>query len=107
MLPGGAKAEDGTFPLTPFELATALSYTFLGTTPDNAVLSIAGDFDRDDARRLVERHFGPIARGKGKPPLPDMTGKVALVTGSTDGLGRDVARRLAAAGDRRDPVARR
>jgi NAD(P)-dependent dehydrogenase (short-subunit alcohol dehydrogenase family) len=32
------------------------------------------------------------------PPLPDMRGKVALVTGSTDGLGREVARRLAAAG---------
>lgn len=32
------------------------------------------------------------------PPLPDLTGKVILVTGSTDGLGRDVARRLAAAG---------
>jgi NAD(P)-dependent dehydrogenase (short-subunit alcohol dehydrogenase family) len=32
------------------------------------------------------------------PPLPDLSGKVALVTGSTDGLGRDVARRLAAAG---------
>ena len=42
-------------------------------TPDNAVLSIAGDFDRDDARHLVERHFGPIPRGGGKPPLPDMT----------------------------------
>jgi hypothetical protein len=32
------------------------------------------------------------------PPLPDMAGKVVLVTGSTDGLGRDVARRFAAAG---------
>ena len=42
-------------------------------TPDNAVLSIAGDFDRDEAKRLVERHFGPIPRGKGKPPLPDMS----------------------------------
>jgi NAD(P)-dependent dehydrogenase (short-subunit alcohol dehydrogenase family) len=34
------------------------------------------------------------------PPLPDMTGKVVLITGSTDGLGRDVARRIAAAGAR-------
>ncbi len=42
-------------------------------TPDNAVLSIAGDFDPADARRLVEKHFGPIPRGSGKPPLPDMS----------------------------------
>jgi zinc protease len=41
-------------------------------TPDNAVLSIAGDLDRDDTRLMVERHFGPIPRGAGKPPLPDM-----------------------------------
>ena len=42
-------------------------------TPDNAVLSIAGDFDPADARAMVERHFGPIPRGTGKPPLPDMS----------------------------------
>jgi zinc protease len=42
-------------------------------TPDNAVLSIAGDFDRDEARRMVERHFAPIPRGGGRPPLPDMS----------------------------------
>ncbi|HEV8216297.1 MAG TPA: pitrilysin family protein [Gemmatimonadaceae bacterium] len=42
-------------------------------TPDNAVLSIAGDFDPGEARRLVERHFGPIARGGRKPPLPEMS----------------------------------
>jgi len=42
-------------------------------TPDNAVLSITGDFDRDTARELVQRHFGPIPRGAGKPPLPDMS----------------------------------
>jgi predicted Zn-dependent peptidase len=42
-------------------------------TPDNAVLTIAGDFDRDAARAMVERHFTPIARGSGKPPLPDMS----------------------------------
>ena len=41
-------------------------------TPDNAVLSIAGDFDPDDARRLVQEYYGPIARGAGRPPLPVM-----------------------------------
>jgi zinc protease len=41
-------------------------------TPDNAVLSIAGDFDPKNARQLVEDFFGPIPRGKGKPPLPPM-----------------------------------
>jgi zinc protease len=49
--------------------------TFFATyyTPDNAVLSIAGDFDRAEARAMVERQFGQIPRGAGKPPLPDMT----------------------------------
>ena len=41
-------------------------------TPDNAVLSIAGDFDPQQARAMVERQFGAIPRGAGKPPLPDM-----------------------------------
>jgi len=42
-------------------------------TPDNAVLTIAGDFERAEAKRLVQSYFGAIPRGKGKPPLPDMT----------------------------------
>lgn len=42
-------------------------------TPDNAVLSIAGDFDPSEARELIRRHFGPIPRGGRKPPLPDMS----------------------------------
>jgi predicted Zn-dependent peptidase len=41
-------------------------------TPDNAVLSIAGDFDPAEVRAMIERHFGSIPRGRGKPPLPDM-----------------------------------
>ena len=41
-------------------------------TPDNAVLSIAGDFDPLETRKLVADYFGPISRGKGKPPLPPM-----------------------------------
>jgi predicted Zn-dependent peptidase len=42
-------------------------------TPDNAVLSIAGDFEASEARTLVERYFGAIPRGAGKPPLADMS----------------------------------
>jgi predicted Zn-dependent peptidase len=42
-------------------------------TPDNSVLSIAGDFEPVEARRLVETHFGGIPRGRGKPGLPDMS----------------------------------
>jgi zinc protease len=41
-------------------------------TPDNAVLSIAGDFDGAEARALVTKYFGGIAPGHDKPPLPDM-----------------------------------
>ncbi len=42
-------------------------------TPDNAVLSIAGDFEPAAARAMIERHFGGIPKGRGKPPLPDMS----------------------------------
>jgi predicted Zn-dependent peptidase len=41
-------------------------------TPDNAVLSIAGDFEAAEARRLVAEYFGPIPKGTGRPPLPPM-----------------------------------
>lgn len=42
-------------------------------TPDNAVLSIVGDFDADEAKRLVHEHFAAIPRGSGRPALPDMS----------------------------------
>ena len=42
-------------------------------TPDNAVLTIAGDFDPREARELVESYFAQIPRGRGRPPLPDMS----------------------------------
>ncbi|MGH7656577.1 MAG: M16 family metallopeptidase, partial [Gemmatimonadaceae bacterium] len=42
-------------------------------TPDNAVLTIAGDFDPREARELVRSYFESIPRGAGKPPLPDMS----------------------------------
>jgi zinc protease len=42
-------------------------------TPDNAVLTIAGDLDRAEAMRRVEEYFGPIPKGGPRPPLRDMT----------------------------------
>jgi zinc protease len=41
-------------------------------TPDNAVLSVAGDFDPVETRKLIEDFFGPISRGHGVPPLAPM-----------------------------------
>ncbi|MFL5640195.1 MAG: M16 family metallopeptidase [Gemmatimonadaceae bacterium] len=42
-------------------------------TPDNAVLSIAGDFEVHEAKQLVTEYFGPIPKGSGTPPLPPMS----------------------------------
>jgi zinc protease len=41
-------------------------------TPDNAVLTIAGDFDEDETLQLIERHFGWIPQGNGRQPLGSM-----------------------------------
>lgn len=41
-------------------------------TPDNAVLSIAGDFDPREARQQVEKYFGKIAPGEERPQLSGM-----------------------------------
>jgi predicted Zn-dependent peptidase len=40
--------------------------------PDNAVLTICGDFEPAEARRLVAELFGPIPRGGERPALPPM-----------------------------------
>src|SRR5688572_183850 len=37
--------------------------------PNNAVLVIAGDFDIDQAKAMVRKHFGDIPRGPAVPPL--------------------------------------
>jgi predicted Zn-dependent peptidase len=41
--------------------------------PNNAVLSVVGDCDRDQVRAWVERYFGPIPANLAIPPLPDMS----------------------------------
>jgi predicted Zn-dependent peptidase len=38
--------------------------------PNNAVLTLCGDFDPAEARRLIHRWFGPIPRGPAIPPVP-------------------------------------
>ena len=40
--------------------------------PNNAVLTIAGDFETDAALALIEKHFGPIAANPNLPPPPSM-----------------------------------
>jgi len=41
--------------------------------PNNAVLTVAGDFEADAAMTMIERHFGPIPANPGLPPPPDMS----------------------------------
>ncbi len=41
--------------------------------PNNAVLTIAGDFEADAALDMVRRHFGPIPPNRELPAPPDMT----------------------------------
>lgn len=46
--------------------------TFFRTyyAPNNAVLTICGDFELDEAMSLVHKYFGPIPEGPSTPPLP-------------------------------------
>jgi zinc protease len=40
--------------------------------PNNAVLTVAGDFETDAALAMIDRHFGPIPANPAKPASPDM-----------------------------------
>jgi predicted Zn-dependent peptidase len=51
--------------------------------PNNAVLTLCGEFDPAQARRLIETHFGAIPAGPELPPIP---GRTAL----PDTLGSEV-----------------
>jgi zinc protease len=41
--------------------------------PNNAVLTVAGDFEPDAAMAMIERHFGPIPPNEKLPPPPNMS----------------------------------
>lgn len=40
--------------------------------PNNAVLSIAGDFDRKDLKKMIDGYFGPVPKGTRTIPRPDI-----------------------------------
>ncbi|HVY26600.1 MAG TPA: pitrilysin family protein [Polyangiaceae bacterium] len=49
--------------------------------PKNAVLTVAGDFDRDEAVKLARQYFGDISKPVApRAPLPDMPSKVTAKT---------------------------
>jgi zinc protease len=50
--------------------------------PNNAVLTLAGDFEPEKALRLVERYFGEIEAGSPVPPIPGIL-DIPPVIGST------------------------
>jgi zinc protease len=56
--------------------------TFFRTyySPNNASLTLAGDINPSEARKLVEKYFGPIPRG---PEVTKLTPKVPVLTEST------------------------
>jgi predicted Zn-dependent peptidase len=39
--------------------------------PSNAVLTVAGDFDAKNAKRLIEKHFGPLQRKPAPAPVDE------------------------------------
>jgi predicted Zn-dependent peptidase len=49
--------------------------TFFATyyAPNNAVLTVAGDFEPATALRMIERHFEPLSANAALPSPPDMT----------------------------------
>src|SRR5262245_56331253 len=48
---------------------------FFGTfyAPNNAVLTVCGDFDHGNARSLIDKYFGPIPRGPAIPSIPGVS----------------------------------
>jgi zinc protease len=50
--------------------------------PNNAVLTVCGDFNRDEALDMIDKHFGEIPRGDKIPPIPGEL-KLDPIIGST------------------------
>jgi predicted Zn-dependent peptidase len=62
--------------------------------PNNAVLSLCGDFDAAQVGALIERYFGDIPPGPPVPPIPGTTGLPPLLGGER---GETVAQEISLA----------
>ncbi len=60
--------------------------------PNNAVLTVCGDFDRAQAQRLIEEYFGSIPSGPPIPPIPGRTELPDVLTRSSrDVVEQDIS----------------
>jgi zinc protease len=46
--------------------------------PNNATLVLAGDFDKARAKQLIDKYFGPLARGETPPPVKATQPRITL-----------------------------
>ena len=76
----------GHFKLTPYEVATALSYTFLGTTPGDDLLAAAGNGELADGKGIEKWARQLIADPRARAQVGEM---VAQWTGATNVLTAD------------------
>ena len=82
----GVSDGKGHFKLTPWELATALSYTFLGTTPGDDLLAAAGSGELNDARGVEKWARTLIADPRARDQVSEF---VAQWTGASNVLAVD------------------
>ena len=54
-------------------LADVMEFFAAYYAPNNAVLTVAGDFDRASAMAMIEKHFGPIPANPAIPEPPSIT----------------------------------
>ena len=79
----GESQADGTFQLTPYEIATALSYTFWATMPDDTLLAAAADGTLATPDGIAAQAQRLLADGRAR----EQFGEVALQWLGVDGLG--------------------
>ena len=65
----GQPQVDGTYKLTPYEVASWLSFTFLGRAPDQGIFNSAANGDFDNAQKALNRIQGFLGNSRIKPTM--------------------------------------